>query len=241
MNRAALTVMLMLTPAASFAAVGKAVLVEGSATRTPKGGAPVALAAEGAIELHDTIEVKKGNLKLQLNDNSVLMLGENSKLEVNEADFAGQERKSFSAKLFFGKIWNKVSKTVGGAKYEVTTERAVAGVRGTIFRIDTDTLVRAAAKKPGKKPKTTVSVNEGLVAVAAKVKKPADDAPAKPKGPRKQIAAPMQEITADQWEEKFTELKKNMRVTIGEDSWEEASIPESEAPDSFQSWVEKNQ
>lgn len=240
MNRAALILTLMLSPAAAYAAIGKAVLVDGTATRTPKGGAPVALVAQTAIELLDTIEVKKGNLKLQLNDNSVIMLGESSKLEVTEADFAGQERKSFSAKLFFGKIWNKVSKTVGGAKYEVTTERAVAGVRGTIFRIDTDTLVRAATKKP-KKPKTTVSVNEGLVAVAAKVKKPAEEAPAKPKGPRKQIAPPMQEITADQWEEKFVELKQNMRVTIGEDSWEEASIPEAEAPDAFQSWVEKNQ
>lgn len=238
----AAALVLLLAPA-SFASVGKVAALEGSATRTSKEGARAALAVGSAIELEDTLEVTKGNLKLQLNDQSVLIVGEGSRLRIDEASFAGQERQGFSAKLLFGKIWAKVSKAVGGAKFEVKTERAVAGVRGTIFRVDADRVVSAAMRKKTKKPVTVVSVQEGRVAVTARVKKSAAarNAPPPKKGERKQIAPPFHQISKDEWEEKFVELQANQKVIVGEDLWEQAALDASDQQDAFADFVRKNQ
>lgn len=224
----------------AWAEIGKVLVVE-EATRAGAGGKAVALAAGTPIELGDTLEVKKGNLKLELTDGSVIMLCEKSRLVINEADFAGQERKGFSAFLGAGKLWTKVKAALGGAKYEVTTERAVAGVRGTIFRIDADALVKGA--RGGKaRNASIVRVTEGVVAV-----KPSD-AVAKastaqvkpPKGERKQVPGPT-EITADEWEKKFVELQKGQQLAVGVDLWEQAEIEAAAKNDAFSKWIEKNQ
>ncbi len=227
----------------ALAEVGKISVVEGAATRTPKGGAAVALAVGAAVELGDTLEVQKGNLKLELSDGSVIMLAEKSKLVINEADFQGQDRKGFSAFLEAGKLWTSVKKALGGAKYEVTTERAVAGVRGTIFRIDADALVKAAKPKNAQARKASiVRVVEGVVHVkpsaeVAKASKAA--APPKPKGPRVQVAGPT-EITADEWEKKFVELQQGQQIAVGVDLWEQAELEASAKNDAFAKWIDKN-
>jgi hypothetical protein len=63
-----------------WADIGKISTVEGEATRTPKGGAAVALAAGSAIELGDVITVKTCNLKLELTDGSIIALSPASSL-----------------------------------------------------------------------------------------------------------------------------------------------------------------
>lgn len=68
------------------------------------------------------------------------------------------EQKS-SVVLFFGRVWSKVSRSVGGeTSYEVNTPNAVAGVRGTEF--ETAVADDGTAK---------VRVTEGKVAVASDV------------------------------------------------------------------------
>ncbi len=232
----------------AFAEIGKITVVEGNALRRPKEGAPVKLAVGTPIELGDTLDVDTGNLKLELNDGSVIALGEKSKLQINEADFEGQERKGFSAVLEAGKLWTKVKKALGGAKYEVSTERAVAGVRGTIFRIDADTLVKAAKGKGGKGAKarkaSVVRVVEGVVnvkpsAAVIKASTAAAPPPPKPKGPRTQVAGP-QEISLDEWEKKFVDLQQNQQIVIGVDLWEQAEIEAAAKNDAFSKWLEKN-
>lgn len=229
--------------AAAWADIGKITVLEGAATRTPKGGASQPLSVGAAIELGDTLAVSKGFLKLALTDESVIMLGEKSKLEITEAEFEGQERKGFSALLSGGSLWTKVKKALSGAKYEVKTERAVAGVRGTIFRIDADQLVKAA--KGGKaRSASVVRVVDGVVNVkptdaVIKASKGAKAAP-KPKGPRVQVAGP-QEISADEWEKRFVDLQKNSQVVVGVDLWEQAEFEQSAKQDAFAKWVEKNQ
>jgi hypothetical protein len=232
-------------PALAFAEVGTIAVMDGSASRTPKGGKAEALKVGASVEVADTIEVQKGHLKLKLNDNSVIALDQGSKLEITEAEFAGQERKGFSAKLLFGKLWTKVSKAVGGSKYEITTERAVAGVRGTIFRIDADTLVKAASGK--QKKATVVRVSEGLfgvkptatVAAASGKSKPLPKK--QPKGERKEVPPPFQEISADDWEKKFAELQQNAQIAVGVDLWELAEYEQSAKDDAFSKWVDANQ
>ncbi len=226
-----------LFPAASFASVGKIEIVE-KATREQEGSAAVELKPGSDVELKDLITVQKGNVKLVLNDSSVIMLGEGSELFISEADFAGQERKGFSAKLVGGKIWSHVAKALSGsgAKFEVTTERAVAGVRGTIFRVDTNKIVQ------GVKPhqlRTIVRVAEGVVGVTAKVKSAPAKTPGKP-GERKQVPGPT-EISAEKWEEKFVELQANQQVTIGEELGQTAAYAPAKNQDAFAKFVAKHQ
>lgn len=226
----------------AFAEIGKASVVEGKATRTPKGGAAVALAAGTAIELGDVLDVQSGNLKLTLTDESVIMLSPGSKLEITEAEFEGQERKGFKALLQSGSLWTKVKKALGGGGYEVSTERAVAGVRGTIFRIDADKIV-TAARPPKARKASIVRIVEGVVNIkptALVAKQSTGAAPPPKKGPRVQVAGPT-EVTADEWEKKFVELQQNQQIAIGVDLWEIAQFEEAAKRDAFAKWIEKNQ
>jgi hypothetical protein len=222
---------LLLAPALAFAAVGKVSVLEGQAHRKPGEGAKQKLAVGSEIELNDLITVgKKSNLKLTLTDGSMLMLGEGSELKIDEANFKGQEREGFSATLLIGKAWAKVTKALSGsnAKFEVKTDRAVAGVRGTIFRVDAVKLARAATATGLAKKAQVVTVNvvEGRVAVEAKVKKAAATPRAQnagEKGKRVLVEGP-KEISLEEWEKKFVELQRNQSVTVGLDLWEEAQL-----------------
>ncbi|MEW5742166.1 MAG: FecR family protein [Myxococcota bacterium] len=239
--RRLLALSLALLAGSAFAAVGKIAVLEGAGTRTPKDGAAVALAVGTEVELGDTLDVTKGNLKFELNDGSVIALAEKSKLEITEAEFEGQERKGFSAFLKAGSLWTKVKKALGGGKFEVTTERAVAGVRGTIFRIDADTLVKAAKGKGQGRKASVVRVVEGVVAVkpTKAIAKTIKSATPPQKGARVEVPGP-KEITADEWEARFVELQQNQQIAVGVDLWEQAEIDAKAKADAFSKWLEKN-
>jgi hypothetical protein len=149
----------LLMPWAAAASVGTVSALEGEATRTNRAGATAPLAEGTPVELGDVLRVTRGALKLTLNDQSQVMLAQGSDLEISEADFAGQERRSFVAKLGLGALWAKVTKAAAGseAKFEVQMDRAVAGVRGTVFQVE---VVSTAGD-----PETYVGVIEGKVAV----------------------------------------------------------------------------
>lgn len=237
-----LAVALAVLSTAAFAEVGKVAAVEGEATRTAKdGGATEALKAGSNIELGDTITVKTGNLKFELNDGSVIMLAPASVLEITKAEFEGQERKGFQGLLKGGSLWTKVKKALGAGEFEVSTERAVAGVRGTIFRIDADALVKAAKGK-GRKA-SIVRVIEGSVAVnpskliAAQL---AEALKKKKTGPRVEVPGP-KEVSVNEWEKIFTTLAANQQIAVGVDLWEQAEIEEAVKKDAFSKWIEKNQ
>ncbi len=238
MNRL-LVVAVWLLSSLALAEVGKVAALEGEASRTPKGGTAEALKAGSNIELGDTLSVKTGNLKFELNDGSVIMLAPASELEITEAEFQGQERTGFSGLLKAGSLWTKVKKAIGGGKFEVSTERAVAGVRGTIFRIDADALVKGARGK-GRKA-SIVRVVEGSVGVkpqpiiARSIK-----AAAPKKGPRVEVAGP-REVDVDAWEKIFVNLAANQQVVVGVDLFEQAEIDAASKTDAFSKWIEKNQ
>lgn len=214
--------------------VGKVTEQSGAnATRKGSDGKEATLKSGDAIQVGDTISTGKGTrIKIQLNDESVIALDERSSLHIDEASFAGQT--SFSATLSVGRFWTKVKKFVAGgdAKFEVKTDRAVAGVRGTIFRIDAVTVAKSTKKAP-----TTVWVREGKVAVDATVK-PSTAASTcgakKPTGPRKQVPGP-QQISKDDWEKRFAELQAGSSVTIGEELW--CVEPKPEPKDAFAKFV----
>lgn len=236
----------LLLPGLALASVGTVTVLEGTATRT-NGDQTVALQAGSEIELNDTIEVgPSSNLKLTLTDESVLMLSERSRLIIDEATFEGQERKGFAARLGFGKVWARVKKALAGSdsKFEVQTERAVAGVRGTIFRVDYDETAKAMT--PAQIPRMTVRVVEGRVVVTQAVrkaitKKLPSSPEAKP-GERTQTAGP-QEVTEEQWEKNFIDLQKNRQVTVDSElkPAQAEALDKKAMKDKFGRFVDRNQ
>jgi hypothetical protein len=224
-------------PALALASVGKVAELEGSASRVGKDGKSAALAKDTAIELEDTIKVAdNSSLKFELSDGSTIMLAKNSELKISKADFEGQERKGdgFLGFLKKGSLWTSVKKAVGGAPFEVETERAVAGVRGTMFRIDADALVKGAKV-------SIVKVTDGIVRVnpSAALKKQMSKTVknAGGKGERKQVAGPT-EISSDEWEKKFVELQKGQQVVVGVDMFDQAEIDQKAADDAFNKWIQ---
>jgi hypothetical protein len=231
---------------------GSVTFLVGQATRTVAGkaeplkvGSPV---AEG-----DVLETqKRTRLEVKLADGSVLRVGPSSMATIQSASFGKTvDERKVSAKLLVGKVWANVAKAVGGEqRFEVQTENAVAGVRGTTFRVD------AATDKS-----VVVKVYSGTVAVAAGpiprpehgggqpdvepagpaaapggesgAATPPAPAPAK-KRERRQISGPAQ-VTREQWEKIVTSMME-IRVSAagvpsepetfamapaGKDEWEE--------------------
>lgn len=228
----------VLTPALALAdgAIGKVTVAEGKATidhcddagENCNGAAPISVG--DAVNTQDRITVAKGgSVRVTLNDETVVKIGDKSltsdkgtQFFFAKADFDDQnERKDFLGSLSFGSIWAHVKKAVAGSdqKFKVSAGKAVAGVRGTIFRVDAAQVVPTASKKSkGAKlqpvTRATVMVKEGRVGVEATVKKMVMGVtPAK--GNRVQVQGP-QEISKDEWEKKFVELQQNKKIVIDE-------------------------
>jgi ferric-dicitrate binding protein FerR (iron transport regulator) len=134
--------------------------VEGQAFSAYRGtGRALPLALNGTVEENDVVTtLDNAKVELKLKDGSVIRIGPATKLQLKSAYFGKAGEKRFSAKLFFGRVWSKVTGLVGSeSKFEVETDNAVAGVRGTTFRVDANTdrsvLVRvyagAVAMNPG--------------------------------------------------------------------------------------------
>ncbi|MCU0606215.1 MAG: FecR family protein [Candidatus Edwardsbacteria bacterium] len=81
----------------------------------------------------DSVRTGKGSrVELGYADGTVIRLGENSRLVIRSQ---GSVR---SVGLLSGKFWAKVAKLSGGSRFEVSSPTAVAGVRGTVFKVEVD-------------------------------------------------------------------------------------------------------
>lgn len=235
---ATLATAVIATAAPNAQPAGSVTFLAGEATRTG-GGKAEPLAVGKAVYQGDVLETqRRTRLEVKLADGSVVRLGPSSKAEVQGAAFGKSvEDRKVSAKLVVGKVWANVAKAVGGEqRFEVKTENAVAGVRGTTFRVD------AATDKS-----VVVKVYSGTVAVASgPIPRPEHRAPGAPdaqvtagaapsgKRERVQIAGP-QQVTREQWEKIVTNMmevrisadgvptepEKFALASPGEDEWEE--------------------
>jgi len=146
------------------------------------------LKAEMKLREGDRLQTKKSaRVEATLNDGSVVRLGQNTQLSLKKVvtNDKGQ-RKSVKAKLFFGKIWAGVKKAVGAeTEFTVTTDHAVAGVRGTRFE--------TTASKTG----SSVKVYSGAVLVS---NKPIYAVKGHTKGKRVQVSGP-QLVSKKKWKE----------------------------------------
>jgi len=162
----------------SLAATGaKISALDGTAqvarVKTPNSWAPIKKGDE--IAQGDTVKTgAKSRVELALTDGSVLRLGPDSKLALQSfvpTEDPNQRKSSF--KLWVGRAWAKVAKAAGAGQFEVETRSAVAGVRGTTFRVnaetDSSTVVRVYAgavavnnmpvyARPGEKKRPTIRI-----------------------------------------------------------------------------------
>jgi hypothetical protein len=187
-------------------AAGKVTFLAGQATRQ-HGDRKEPLALGGQVFQGDVVETaRRTRLELTLTDASVLRLGPGSRVDLDAAAFgASPDDRKVSAKLRVGNVWANVTKALGGeARFEVKTENAVAGVRGTTFRVDAS-----------KDRSVVVRVYSGTVAVAAgAIPRPGHGEAAQGAKPeRRQVAGP-QEVTREQWERIVTNM---MQVKVAAD------------------------
>ena len=132
----ALVALLALTGSALAEEVGTVAAVEGSA-RIGRTGTWTAATIGAPIQRGDDLLTgTPGRMRIVFQDDSVLALGDDSRVTVNEQVFNGDTGKAKSMmELLKGKVTAVVSDYYhrAGNTYEIKTVTAVAGVRGTEF------------------------------------------------------------------------------------------------------------
>lgn len=127
-----LFVLQLVCPIPIFAdALGKFTLVKGNVSLERKGEF-LASGVETPVFSKDLITTgEKSRAKLLLIDDSLLVIGQNSSLEITEYFITGDKREGVFS-LSSGKLYTKVKKFLtSDSKFEVHTPTAVAAARGT--------------------------------------------------------------------------------------------------------------
>ena len=218
---------LVATPRLSAEAKTAAIsALEGKASKSRGTAPPSPLSVGSSVGQGDTIATgDDARLELKFSDGSALRLGPKAKMLLSEAHFGGGvAKRKMTARLFFGNIWAKVTSAIQGEqKFAIETENAVAGVRGTTFRVDART-----------DKSVLVRVYAGAVAVAKNVPIYADG---KPGEGRREVAGP-DEVSREQWEKI---VGKQMQILIAADGT--PGEPEAFAADADQNdpWAQWNQ
>ncbi len=192
--------------AAGPAKAAEATFVSGKVERAAA-AAPaswIAIKVGDALYQGDRLRTKeKSRLEAKLPDGSLLRLGESSELKLEQVEVNKKEKqkKKVKARLFFGKVWAAVTEMFGeDSHFEVSTDNAVAGVRGTRFE--------AARDQAGS---TTVKVYGGKVLIS---NKPVYMVEGATKGKRVEVQGP-QEISKQQWEEAIAGALQMITVASG--------------------------
>lgn len=163
----------------------------------------------------------------KLKDGSMLRLASNSELELQALTFNRKQprkKKKVKAKLVIGRVWASVTSLFGDeSSFEVETDNAVAGVRGTKF---------SANRTEG--GDTLVKVYEGKVLVS---NEPIYKIKGHTKDNRLEVPGP-QEITKNEWEELIAGAMQQIRVAssgeIGQP--EEFAMASSDEDKAWESW-----
>lgn len=175
---------------------------------------------------------EKSRVELRFPDNTVMRLAEKSTLKLSEISYNKKtETKNFKVALSIGKMWANVRKLVTPeSSVEVKTVNAVAGVRGTVYRVNVEEDKSAVVK-----------VYDGAVYVASppkEVPKPASEVsgPVPVPGPH-EVPSPVREVTMEEW---HVIIKSMQQITIspqGVASQPQDFTPQEDADD----WVKWNQ
>ncbi len=193
----------LLAAAAPGVPTGSVTFLAGEATRTA-GGKTDRLALGSPVHQDDVLETRaRTRLEISLPDRSVIRIGPRSRVQLVSAFFSrSAEERKVTARIAVGNLWARVAKMAGGeSRFEVQTENAVAGVRGTTFRVDART-----------DRSVVVKVYSGAVAVAgtAPLPRPVHEGE---KRERHRVPGPRQ-VTREQWEKLVGQM---MQIAVAPD------------------------
>ncbi len=230
----ALTVSVAATASESGANDAVVTMIQGTA-RVYSKGAPKGRRLKQGDVLQKDQEVKvaeKSRMEVRFPDGTVMRLSAKSHLKLNQVTYNRQtDDKNVKVDLSVGKLWAKVKKlTTPDSTVEVRTSNAVAGVRGTVYRVNVEDDKSALIK-----------VYDGSVYVA---NPPRDEsqqagkatAPHEVSGPHA-VSPPYHEVSMEEW---TTIVKAMQQITIspqGVPSKAEDFDPKADADD----WVRWNQ
>lgn len=117
-------------------------LLEGKAELIKKGMIKAQPLTRGDYVAHgDQISTKKGSrIELKLPDNSLIRFDELTTFDIVSVEFDKKtKQRDINVSMVLGKTWANVSKIFGQkGRFAVSTKTAVAGVRGTIYRVNVE-------------------------------------------------------------------------------------------------------
>lgn len=191
------------------------------------------------LKNHDLIragcEVSTGadsRVEMVLPDKSLIRFASKTKFKLVQADTGEDGKRAVEVSVTMGKVWTNVRKSLPGRddKYEISCQNAVAGVRGTIYRMDVEGDQSALVK-----------VYDGEVRVAGGLRKqqPAASAtePPKPVSGPTVIEGP-EPVSMEEW---MYIVKSMQQISITSDG--QARKPreflESEDMDDWVKWNKK--
>ncbi|MBA4367758.1 MAG: hypothetical protein C0403_08990 [Desulfobacterium sp.] len=118
----------------------KITLLQGEAYLTRKGITKASpLKTHDLLMQGDTIRTSgSSRIEILLPDKSYIRFGENTQFILESASINPKKTvRDISVKIFFGKVWAKASKLFAGrGRFALSTRTAVAGVRGTVYRMN---------------------------------------------------------------------------------------------------------
>jgi len=114
--------------------------LRGTADLTRKGLAKTrSLKKDDLLLQGDTIQTgKNSRIEIQLPDKSYIRFGEKTNFILESAAVDRKKKiRDISIKMILGKVWAKASKLFSGrGRFAIATRTAVAGVRGTVYRMN---------------------------------------------------------------------------------------------------------
>lgn len=215
---------------------GKAVVsfVDGAAAVFSKERAPGQPLKKGdRLGKDDEVRVGAGSrVEIRFPDGTVMRLSEKSRLVMNDVRYDRKsENKNLKVNLGVGSLWANVKRLLTpDSQVEVKTGNAVAGVRGTIYRVnvsgDQSALVR---------------VYDGSVSVAGLPRGETGDPPSRISAPSPapgphEVAPPMHEVTMEEWHVIVKAMQEVSISSAGAASQPRDFDPKTDADD----WVRWN-
>lgn len=207
--------------------------LEGNASVFPKGGkAGTSLKRNDKIMKGQEVKVgDKSRIELKYPDGTVMRFAERSTIKIDDITFDSKaQSKKVKVDLGGGKLWANVKKLVtSDSKVEVKMVNAVAGVRGTVYRVNVDEDNSAMVK-----------VYDGSVTVAGVPKEAAKSseqftAPVPVAGPTA-VPPPYHEVSMEEW---TVIVKAMQQITVSPQGV--ASKPQDFTPQQdMDDWVKWN-
>lgn len=209
-------------------------MIQGTARIYGKGSTTGRLLKKGdTLKKEQEVKVAaKSRIEIRFPDGTVMRLSEKSDLKMNELSFNKQtDDKNVKVNLSIGKLWAKVKKlTTPDSSVEVRTSNAVAGVRGTVYRVNVEEDKSALVK-----------VYDGSVYVANPPRDTSTEsnkatAPHEVSGPHA-VAPPYHEVSVEEWTAIVKAMQQISISPQGVPSKPEDFDPKADADD----WVKWNQ